>query len=461
MPGGKVFLNYRRDDSEGYTGRIYDRLNARFPGRIFRDVVGLQPGEDFVDALQREGVSCEVLVAIIGRRWLAITDAAGHRRLDNPDDVLRQEIFNALKRNVLVIPLLVGGAVMPSAEDLPTDLAFLARRQALSISEVNFDVDIARLMQRLETALGETKPPPPEDRLPKDEVGNLLAEAHAAKQQQDWQGAARALRAALALAPTNAEIATQLHDAVQQQQVTELFQQGQQFYQTQDYKKALNCFREVRVLGGNYNDVDRLIAVVQESMRTAPKKRKKWRWIVGGAIAVVILISIIVSAVQDKERRDAASSWVDASTPSTDSSSTTPSTTDTQTPAAGDSSSQTSTTPDSSGSNSSPTDSGNTTPAPAPFDPTGNWSIQQVSNGQWLIKSYLLLRADGTYQLSDPQGADISDGNWSYASESQALNFSGTSSTGNRLWMMRVVGSGDGYIDVNDPTWGPMRMFRQ
>jgi len=249
MAGGKVFLNYRRDDSEGYTGRIYDRLNARFPGRIFRDVVGLQPGEDFVDALEREGVACEVLVAIIGKRWLGITDAAGKRRLDNADDVLRQEIFNALKRNILVIPLLVGGAVMPGAEELPADLAFLARRQALSVSEVNFDVDIGRLMQRLEKALGECKPAQGEETHQKDELSNLLALARSAKAQQDWRGAVQALRAALSLSPSNPEVAAQLNEAVQQQQVVDLFHQGQQFYQAQNYRSALDCFRRVRVLG--------------------------------------------------------------------------------------------------------------------------------------------------------------------------------------------------------------------
>jgi tetratricopeptide (TPR) repeat protein len=456
MAGGKVFLNYRRDDSEGYTGRIYDRLNARFPGRIFRDVVGLQPGEDFVDALEREGVACEVLVAIIGKRWLGITDAAGKRRLDNADDVLRQEIFNALKRNILVIPLLVGGAVMPGAEELPADLAFLARRQALSVSEVNFDVDIGRLMQRLEKALGECKPPQDEETHQKDELSNLLALAQSAKAQQDWHGAVQALRAALSLSPSNPEVAAQLNDAVQQQQVVDLFHQGQQFYQAQNYRGALDCFRRVRVLGGNYNDVDRLIALVEESSKP-PKKSKRLRWIIGGSVAAIFVLGLIVSAVQDQQKREstpapADPTTADAGTP-TDSSTSTPPPAQQAQPA--DQNQDQATQP-------APADSSAKTAQPAPaFDPTGDWTVEQFVNGQPVVLYYVSLRADGAYRLSNPQGEYVSDGNWTYAAETQALNFVGSAASGVQPWMVQIVDARSDYIDIMVPNRGPMRMFRQ
>lgn len=149
MTVGRVFLNYRRDDSEGYVGRLYDHLTQRFPGRIFRDVTGLRPGEDFVNALDREGVSCQVLLAIIGKRWLSCMDAGGRRRLDDPDDILRREIIHALQRNVLVIPVLVGGATVPAIDDLPPELKPLGRRQALPISELDFERDLERLIEVL------------------------------------------------------------------------------------------------------------------------------------------------------------------------------------------------------------------------------------------------------------------------------------------------------------------------
>ena len=168
--GGKVFLNYRRDDSEGYVGRLYDHLSQRFPGRIFRDVTGLRPGEDFVNALDREGVSCKVLLAIIGKRWLSSADVAGRRRIDDPEDILRREIVHALQRNVLVIPVLVGGAVVPSIDDLPQELKPLGRRQALPISELDFERDLERLIEVLAQELcvapspgahAVVPPPPP------------------------------------------------------------------------------------------------------------------------------------------------------------------------------------------------------------------------------------------------------------------------------------------------------------
>ena len=139
MASVNVFLSYRREDSEGYAGRFYDRLSARFPNRIFRDVKDLEPGVDFVDEIGRKLQSCAVMITLIGPRWLSATDAAGHRRLDQTDDLHRLEIATALRRNVRVIPALVGGARMPSSDELPKDLVFLARRQALPISEIDFD----------------------------------------------------------------------------------------------------------------------------------------------------------------------------------------------------------------------------------------------------------------------------------------------------------------------------------
>ena len=93
--------------------------------------------------------SCDVLLALIGEDWLSISDAHGRRRLDDPDDFVRLEIEAALARNVRVIPILVGDATMPRAEELPHSLARLARRQALEFSPVRFDFDTSRLLKVL------------------------------------------------------------------------------------------------------------------------------------------------------------------------------------------------------------------------------------------------------------------------------------------------------------------------
>jgi hypothetical protein len=155
MIQGRIFISYRRDDSAGYARLIYDRLNARFPHRVFMDVTGIEAGADFVEAIEQAIGSCVALVVLIGQQWLT---TGGQRRLDDLADFVRLEIAAALKRNIRVIPVLLRGATMPAAEELPPDLAPLARRQAIEISDANFDHDIERLIRALESELSETEP---------------------------------------------------------------------------------------------------------------------------------------------------------------------------------------------------------------------------------------------------------------------------------------------------------------
>ena len=154
-PLGKVFLSYRRDDAAADAFLIFDQLNVRFPGRVFRDVSTVEPGADFVEAIENAIRSSKVLVALIGRQWLSVTDASGCRRIDNSRDFVRLEIASALKQNVVVIPVLLRGARMPSPDDLPADIVPLGRRQALDITESHLQQDIERLLRLIERQLGE------------------------------------------------------------------------------------------------------------------------------------------------------------------------------------------------------------------------------------------------------------------------------------------------------------------
>ena len=79
MAGGKIFINYRREDSRGEARALFDRLNARFPRQVFMDVSTLDPGADFVQAIEDEVGSCDATIVVIGNRWLAATDAGGRR----------------------------------------------------------------------------------------------------------------------------------------------------------------------------------------------------------------------------------------------------------------------------------------------------------------------------------------------------------------------------------------------
>jgi hypothetical protein len=136
---GQIFISYRRDDSSAWAGRLSDRLSSHFPSnQIFMDVDTIEPGIDFVEAIEESVGSCDVLIAVIGTRWLNSSNPAGKRRLEILEDSVRVEISTALKRGIRVIPVLVEGATMPEAADLPDELKALVRRNALKLSHDRF-----------------------------------------------------------------------------------------------------------------------------------------------------------------------------------------------------------------------------------------------------------------------------------------------------------------------------------
>lgn len=153
----RIFISYRRSDSAGHAGRLYDRLRARYgPDRVFMDVTGIEAGMDFVEAIDAAVGSCDVLLAVIGREWLSCRDGRDQRRLDDGNDFIRLEIASALKRNVRVIPVLVEGALMPDAGDLPENLKNLTRRQAVELRDSRWDADAEDLIVALEKILAAT-----------------------------------------------------------------------------------------------------------------------------------------------------------------------------------------------------------------------------------------------------------------------------------------------------------------
>jgi formylglycine-generating enzyme required for sulfatase activity len=155
---GKIFISYRRDDSAGWSGRLSDRLKNHFPSnQIFMDVDTLDPGVDFVEAIEEVVGACDVLIAVMGNRWLTSSDRRGRRRLDIAEDLVRLEIATALKRGIRVVPVLVEGAMMPETGELPDDLKALVRRNALEIGHIRFDADSEHLVNAVERALGKAR----------------------------------------------------------------------------------------------------------------------------------------------------------------------------------------------------------------------------------------------------------------------------------------------------------------
>jgi hypothetical protein len=153
---GRIFISYRREDTDYPAGWLFDRLADHFGGsQVFKDVDSIELGDDFVEVIAAAVGSCDVLLALIGEQWLTITDTDGRRRLDNSDDFVRLEIEAALSRKVRVIPILVDRARMPRAEELPASLTRLTRRQALELSPSRFEADINRLLRVLDRTLAE------------------------------------------------------------------------------------------------------------------------------------------------------------------------------------------------------------------------------------------------------------------------------------------------------------------
>lgn len=151
----KIFISYRREDASAYAGRLFDRLSAHF-GResVFIDVDTIAIGADFVDTIDEQVGSCDVLIALIGKRWLSCHDSEDRPRLSDPKDFVRLEIASALKRNVVVIPTLVDGAAMPGEGALPEPLKALARRNAFQIDHTRFHQDAGHLIELLEKIVG-------------------------------------------------------------------------------------------------------------------------------------------------------------------------------------------------------------------------------------------------------------------------------------------------------------------
>jgi TIR domain len=150
MPG--IFLSYRRIDTEPWVARLFERFQRRYgPSQVFMDIKGGIPrGSDFERVLTKALADCEVLLVLIGPQWLTCVRKDGTRRLDVPEDWVCNEIASALRQNILVVPVLLGGAQRPDKTDLPEALHSLPFHQTAEIREQDFDYDFEKLVQDME-----------------------------------------------------------------------------------------------------------------------------------------------------------------------------------------------------------------------------------------------------------------------------------------------------------------------
>jgi hypothetical protein len=181
---GKIFINYRRGDDPGFTQALYQSLEKHFPAAdLFMDVEGhIRPGDIFADVLSRQVAACDVFLAVIGPRWIELLTG---RSGDAPDFVVI-EIKAAIEQGKRVIPILVGGASLPRAGDLPAPVWPLLERNAVALRPERFKADCLWLISALQEGLAAAE----QERAARTEAERKAAEA--ARQQDDAQAAARA-----------------------------------------------------------------------------------------------------------------------------------------------------------------------------------------------------------------------------------------------------------------------------
>jgi TIR domain len=154
VQGPALFLCYRREDTQDAAGRLHDRLaDAYESDRVFMDIDSVPLGIDFVEHVSEQLAECAAVIVMIGRQWLAITDKRGRRRLDLADDLVRVEIASALARKIPVVPVLVQGAEVPSAEELPDVIRPLSRRNGIDLSGAAWKSGVERLIKELDRVM--------------------------------------------------------------------------------------------------------------------------------------------------------------------------------------------------------------------------------------------------------------------------------------------------------------------
>jgi hypothetical protein len=145
-----VFISYRREETAGEARALFNALVGRLgESSVFMDVDNIALGSDFRQVLQERLASCDLLLALIGRDWVNVKNASGERRLEDSNDYVQLEIQAALKRNIPVAPVLVQGAHMPAAEQLPESIRDFAYRNGFELSHTRWESDLQEMLRRL------------------------------------------------------------------------------------------------------------------------------------------------------------------------------------------------------------------------------------------------------------------------------------------------------------------------
>ena len=139
----KVFLSYRRADSQATAGRMAQFLDA-IPAveEVFLDVDGISPGENFESRIGQTLAQVSHVFVLIGPQWAGPAGAGSKTRLFDADDMVRREVQLALASQVRLVPLLLDDTRMPRPAELPPELKALASINAFSLRTAHFDEDM-------------------------------------------------------------------------------------------------------------------------------------------------------------------------------------------------------------------------------------------------------------------------------------------------------------------------------
>lgn len=148
----RIFLSYRRSDSQDITARLADRL-LQLPRvkSVFLDVGSIAGGEDFPTRLKRELAAANVCLVLIGANWIGVDENGETTRIFGEQDFVRMEVSDALRLGKRVIPVLIDGSEIPEKKDMPEDIHSLADRNAIFLRHSSFDQDVEILADTLLT----------------------------------------------------------------------------------------------------------------------------------------------------------------------------------------------------------------------------------------------------------------------------------------------------------------------
>ncbi len=150
-----IFISYRRADTAGHAGRLVDQLKSRFGDQIFFDVDSIKPGANFRQVIEDTFTKCGAVLVLIGKRWLERDQEMP--RFGDEQDVITQEVRLAMASKLPILPILVDGASMPGASQLPPALASLSSLNAIDLRHTSFDRDLQAVNDHLVEILGGAK----------------------------------------------------------------------------------------------------------------------------------------------------------------------------------------------------------------------------------------------------------------------------------------------------------------